>query len=391
MIIFENDGLIDKRSITTFGISSKETDSAIGYFGTGLKYAIAVLLRENISITICVGDERLCFTKEREAVRVDEFDFIYMNGERLAFTTELGKTWELWQAFREIYSNCLDESGTIYEARSFSAKEECTVISVEGSAFADIFYNKNDIFLESSPIYSKNGIEVHSGEGKYLFYKGVRVAELVTPTIYTYNIKTHITLTEDRTIKYIQTAFQKISELAITCGDESIIKSICTASKRFAEHDLDFDWSYEPSHEFLTVVGSLKNEFSSRLSASALKKYSQHVATVFHPDPTKLNDIQKMQLEKAINFNKLIGYQVDDYEIIVTDFMGEGVLGMAKDGRIFIATQVFMMGTKYLASTILEEFLHLRFKLVDETRNMQNFLFDAIMTVGEIHALKEPL
>ena len=71
MIIFENDGLIDKRSITTFGISSKENSSAIGYFGTGLKYAIAILLRENINITIYIGNERLEFTKEKELERIN--------------------------------------------------------------------------------------------------------------------------------------------------------------------------------------------------------------------------------------------------------------------------------------------------------------------------------
>lgn len=45
MIIFRNKGVIDPKSITTFGVSSKENPGAIGFFGTGLKYAIAILLR----------------------------------------------------------------------------------------------------------------------------------------------------------------------------------------------------------------------------------------------------------------------------------------------------------------------------------------------------------
>ena len=45
MIVFENPGEIDIRSISTFGVSVKEGDNPIGFFGTGLKYAIVVLLR----------------------------------------------------------------------------------------------------------------------------------------------------------------------------------------------------------------------------------------------------------------------------------------------------------------------------------------------------------
>ena len=49
MIIFQNKGLIDVHAISIMGVSVKE-DNSIGFFGTGLKYAIAVLLREGIKI-----------------------------------------------------------------------------------------------------------------------------------------------------------------------------------------------------------------------------------------------------------------------------------------------------------------------------------------------------
>jgi len=43
MIVFENQGEIDLIAFTPFGVNTKETDSPIGFFGTGLKYATAVL------------------------------------------------------------------------------------------------------------------------------------------------------------------------------------------------------------------------------------------------------------------------------------------------------------------------------------------------------------
>jgi hypothetical protein len=42
-IVFENEGLIDLRSIKTFDVSVKENDSPIGFFGTGLKYTIVAI------------------------------------------------------------------------------------------------------------------------------------------------------------------------------------------------------------------------------------------------------------------------------------------------------------------------------------------------------------
>lgn len=56
-VIFENPGEIDPRMISTFGVNVKENDSAIGFFGTGLKYAIAILLRNHHRISIQLIEE----------------------------------------------------------------------------------------------------------------------------------------------------------------------------------------------------------------------------------------------------------------------------------------------------------------------------------------------
>jgi len=70
-ILFENSGVIDPRAITTFGVNSKETARAIGFFGTGLKYAISLILREGYSITVYSGKNKLEFGKLQEKIRVD--------------------------------------------------------------------------------------------------------------------------------------------------------------------------------------------------------------------------------------------------------------------------------------------------------------------------------
>lgn len=55
MIVFENEGEIDPQLIMLIGVNVKASDSAIGFFGTGLKYAIACLLRWGEEIEIQSG------------------------------------------------------------------------------------------------------------------------------------------------------------------------------------------------------------------------------------------------------------------------------------------------------------------------------------------------
>ena len=95
----------------------------------------------------------------------------------------------------------------------------------------------------------------------------------------------------------------------------------------------------------------------------------------------EFDSIEKQQLERAIDFLGQIGYTVTQYKIVKMDL--QGALGQAKQGTIYISPNAFRMGTKYVAGTLYEEFLHLSEGLDDETRNMQNALIDTIMSMGE--------
>src|SRR5690606_21571397 len=112
MIVFENSGAIDMRAAITLGVSVKTGSNPIGFFGTGSKKAISVILAEGGTITIFSGRTKHEFTTARRKIRGHPFKMIIHNGKELQFTTDYGKTWAPWQAFRELYSNVLDEGGT---------------------------------------------------------------------------------------------------------------------------------------------------------------------------------------------------------------------------------------------------------------------------------------
>ena len=118
VLVFENAGELDPRFLSTFGCSVKESDNPIGWFGTGLKFAIAVLLRTGHSIRVLTGTRQLEITTRTDTLRGQSFAFVCVDGEPAGFTTELGKNWELWMAYRELYCNTKDEpAATIFETR----------------------------------------------------------------------------------------------------------------------------------------------------------------------------------------------------------------------------------------------------------------------------------
>ena len=110
-LYFCNSGEFNPTAMLTFGVSAKEKENSIGKFGTGFKYAVAVILREGGSIKVKSFDKEYIFTTKKETIRGKEFDVVYMNDQNAGFTTHFGTNWEPWMAFRELYCNMLDEEG----------------------------------------------------------------------------------------------------------------------------------------------------------------------------------------------------------------------------------------------------------------------------------------
>lgn len=382
--VFENNGVIDIDSIKTFGVSSKETPGAIGFFGTGLKYAISILLRHGCSVQIQAGDQTLTFSTERGRVRVDEFDFVTMNGERLGFTTELGKTWEVWQAFREIFCNCKDENGAMYDTDLVpGASSGMTRVIVSGEKFHDVWSDRSSIILESTPIAKHQAVNIHGMPSKYMYYRGVRAYELSEPSLFTYDIQRKLDLSEDRTIKYFYTAQNAIREGLLNLDSRQIIRRVVFAEKGTLEHDFEFAGAL-PGQTFLESVLEWKQARHMGMNPRAFEAIRPWVMERLHKsEACVLSDVEQAQLDAAADFCEKLGYPVRSYPTVVSEYLGENILGLADEGTIYLSRRAFMMGTKMVAGTLLEEYLHLFTGFRDGSRDLQNFLVDAVMTIGE--------
>lgn len=407
-IVFQNPGLVDLDAITTFGVNVKDSDSPIGYFGTGFKYAIAVILRNGGRIDLYRGTRHFNFEAGSKTIRGKDFDVIWLfeHGEpgedtqcrQLGFTTELGKNWEPWMAFRELYCNALDEGGRTTKLEGppeVFIGDDYTTIIVNWDKFDEVYANRQQYFLEKrEPLARGQEIEVVAhGPTRHCFYRGIRAHQCSPEYLYNfvYNILKSTQLTEDRTLAYAPESIIRDFYLR-DCENEELLTEALKAPKSTHEHRLNFDVPWIPaSQTFLDVTERLHSR-RELTNDSAIVRLRKERAGAAEPPALDLDDIDAIRLRKAIAFCRGLGYQVDAYPIIVTESLGRGILGEAdmKSQKIFLAKEVFTMGTKQVAQTLLEEFIHLRYGLHDESRGMQEHLFGAVISLGE-RVLKEAL
>lgn len=396
MIVFSNPTELDLRLLTTFGASVKISENPIGYFGTGLKYALAVLARHEQQVTIHIGTTSYQLQKIVSEIRGKPFELLQLtsgeaSGEgeaaptiQLPFTTELGSKWKLWMAYRELFCNAKDEGGDSAEASEVVPTAGTTIIAVEGEAFQEVYASRASFILsESSPLYSSQNLELHPGSARGVFYRGLYVGNLERPSLFRYNILSKFELTEDRTLRSMFEFNRLLVKTITSCSNEEIIKTILKAKENFFEHSLDFDWSdIEPNETFLEIVGKLSRTQIGSINSSARRLFENRQKKA-EPTEIKLTKVQFTMLTRAIAFLAKLGYSVEDYPIKAVESLGKNVLGMAKDETIYLSSTIFEQGTKQVASTLMEEYIHLRFEYSDCTYQMQTVLFNKVISLGE--------
>lgn len=392
LLVFENTGEIDLKTVSTFGCSVKETSNPIGYFGTGLKYAIAVLLRTGHQIVLQSGLEQLEVSARKDTIRGKEFDFVFIGETPAGFTTELGKNWEVWMAYRELYCNAKDEPNwKVFEADSpISANAGFTRVLVSGQKLLECHHRKHEFILEGTPIFKLDSIEVHRQPSRGFFYKGIKVMDFREPALYTYNCTGSLELTEDRTVKDPHAVAYKISRDILAGAPAELLEKILVAGKENIEYVFDYHgWSgTEPGSDFFPTVAKLQRSNVSKVNFSALKLWREKGGGIIDPRRIRATKVQLESLEKAISFCEKAGFMLrDEYPIMIVESLGDaGTLAIADPHgkQIFLTEMLFMQdGTKGVARALIEEYLHLKFKFTDCSREMQNFLFAKLVSLAE--------
>lgn len=386
-IVFENPGTFDFRLLTTFGANVKPNSTdPIGYFGTGLKYAVAIVLRLGGKSWMHVdGVEYELYIKQDE-IRGKMFNMIAMramnvhasNEVLLPFTTELGKNWKSWMAYRELWSNCSDESGirTASETRPRPELGKVRFI-VTGAEMYEHFLGHYRYFLNTGmELVGKDAfVEVYNNPTRLIYYRGVLVGEHQRQAMFTYNFSDGVILTEDRVLAY---SYYKDYYMRDFWQGElrKHTDDVLMATGDYAESRIEF--TTDMKEPVFQRVIELHNTHKSRLNKTAIKVLHTRRPEMRRLTAKPLTIVETRMLEKAIAIAKHHGFPVDDskFEIIVTDALGEHLLGEYDDNKIYISSRCMSMGTKMVVGTLIEEWIHGEKLLGDMTREFQNYIID---------------
>lgn len=183
-ICFKNEGILSLIDLTTMGDSIKRSDSSkIGKFDSGLKYAISILYRHGVEIEIRTGETIYTFSSENVEDKITNKTKKLININALcgdknekiitAFSPEMGHEWKLWMAVRELYSNCIDENGSVSFIDSIPERTEIlgkTEIYISSDSMSSMIesWDKYFIPVDKEPIYQNDSIKIYENPDKYL-------------------------------------------------------------------------------------------------------------------------------------------------------------------------------------------------------------------------------
>lgn len=323
---------LDMRALTVHGLSAKVKDNAIGKFGTGLKYALAVLARESQSVTIITAGAKFklhCRAGEFRGKGYDQLSLretYSVNGKfrtrnhLLPFTVEFGQNWDTQMAFREIESNTHDESGLTEIVYKWSDRmnqmiEEsrdgkATFIIIEGDDYHNHYCCRHEVFLntrEARLAHSDDSVEIWAFDeeddcAEVCYYRGINAGKLEGDrrSVFTYNIKAECQLSEERRISQWMMGWY-IRYAIAHCDDASVIERFLTAPDGTLEAEMLFEADMKLGQKFLEVASRVKVRRHLRevIEYNTPKSIEQLNIDLF-PTPWKVTDNQILASNKNV-------------------------------------------------------------------------------------------
>jgi hypothetical protein len=288
-----------------------------------LKYAIAVLLREKQDVIIWRGRDRYSFYVSREDFRGSNYGFVRMKKEtyslgdrllgrpsyhKLPFTTELGKNWKLWQAFRELETNTRDEGGETYLHQVYNnddpmeqlgCNSKQTWIAITGSRFVDEFHDMNRNFLPDGKVLREDeAIQVIDRPSNHIYYRGVRILDLKEESEFTYNFLCHVDLTEDRTAMHPFLLEMKLAEYIAEHEDIEFVGRAVN-SRRY-ERNFNYGYASRPSVAFLNTASDSPNPTARQLVETKTKELEPSVQIIITVPKSEVTEDEREQIRAAV-------------------------------------------------------------------------------------------
>lgn len=424
-LLIENKGEIDVNALILMGGSTKrDSASAIGFFGSGNKYSIALFLKNEIPFRIFSGNQELVVSTKEVKFRDKEFKQILINGQETSLTTDMGPQWDSWMGIREWVSNSIDEgeSNVVNAIEEINPKEGYTRIYVEHHQdIVNVIEHWNRYFS-----FDRTDSVLEIGENKMfpqmdtekesllLYRKGIQAYHMTAQrALYNYDLSGY-KINESRVINDTYTAKSDTCRFLCNNATEQIARYILSngfVSEKYWEGEMDWYWygSNKLCQGWKDAIGSkiiINNDASgfylkemadhphyrvSKEMAKAIKGSFPDVV-VYGVGQDSGNDLNwrdvestpkmKYMLKKALEFCNDTDYVVN-YPINIVEFDKSEIMGCAHNKNIYIASSTFDMGMKEVVMTLIEENEHIKTGFDDETRAFQTHFIRMFLTTKE--------
>lgn len=258
----QNSGELDIRLVALMGGTTKSKDEfKIGQWGSGLKYTLAYLIKNNLSFHIFIGDQEVKITTESETIRDEVFEIICIDGKRTSITTQMGgEAWEPWMIVRELWCNALDEGGELKETT-----EEITGLAGKTTFYIQITPDIREVILnwdnyfihEKEPMSETERYKIYAGGNAVRLYKqGVLIYEDKTQkSLFSYDIR-NADINELR--EFRGTISLEMCYALSNASEKVIAYFLENISDKYYESDMSYDWYITFSKEWKNVLGNSK-------------------------------------------------------------------------------------------------------------------------------------
>lgn len=370
-----NKGVLNMKLVALMGGTTKAGNQfKIGTYGTGLKYTLAFLLRNNIDFHIFCGNEECKVSTVKETIQETDFEIIHINGERTSITTEMGKDWQTWMIIRELWSNALDEGEAFKETTEvIEGKEGYTTYYIQiTQEVKDVIMNWKNYFIHTeTPISDNETHAIYSGGDSLRIYKnGILIHEDKKEiALFSYDIK-QATLNELREFKgyltyEIVTALSKANSKAITHFLENVTDDYYEGS------NLNYDMYVNFAETWRDTIGNAKLIHQKSIDNMKAKEIDVDTAGMIIV-PEKVYKFLTKQfdgigaLRTADKLNEF--YEIHDEAL---DLMIKSALAVLETCEYFISPELKFIYGIFGNKTILAQ-IHMDEKTIYVSESMRN-------------------
>lgn len=304
-------------------------DTKIGQFASGLKYAMALMIRNKVDFKVRVREEEYIIdqytlvdeanpNKNKECLVIKELK----SGKeyKTGFCVDLGLNWEPWMILRELFSNMKDESG-FYLTDNIS-EVEGTVMTLDfdtTSSFYNIWNNRHLYINEKEPLFKvSNDLFAFDNDEKYLriYKQGILVYEDKDKySEYAWEILFG-EIDERRLLNNVTGVIVKIADEISYSDNEEFLKTIVRKNPWVNDNDFLSDAItygsislvlknliykvYEENEEVYTysyLYNAAKESKDSVISGRKIKSVNDHIWNYY--TPVTINESKKVIEEKS--------------------------------------------------------------------------------------------